>query len=125
MNSASPKPLAVVVGFIGKLPYAGMSLYNLHYIAGLHELGYDVHYVERLNKPDECYDPVARALTDNPTFALSYLAPLLARFGLSEHQWTFIDRSHSAVGYPEDFIPSGSSSRQSGQFTCYFERSFH
>lgn len=32
------RPLAVVVGFIGKLPLVGMSLYNLHYIAGLQAL---------------------------------------------------------------------------------------
>ena len=31
------KPLAVVVGFIGKFPVAGMALYNLHYLAGLIE----------------------------------------------------------------------------------------
>jgi hypothetical protein len=30
-------------GYIGKLPYVGMSLYNLH-IVGLQDLGYDVHY---------------------------------------------------------------------------------
>jgi len=53
------KPLAVVVGFIGKLPLAGMSLYNLHYIAGLQALGYEVHYVERQNKANECYDSVS------------------------------------------------------------------
>jgi len=41
------KPLAVLIGFIGKIPLAGMTLNNTHYIAGLQELGYDVHYVER------------------------------------------------------------------------------
>ena len=39
------KKLAVVVGFIGKLPYAGMSVYNLHHILGLQDLGYRVNYI--------------------------------------------------------------------------------
>jgi hypothetical protein len=52
------KPVAVLVGFIGKYPVAGMTLYNLHHIVGLQALGYDVHYIERQNVPDEYYDPI-------------------------------------------------------------------
>ena len=48
---------AVVVGGIGKLPYAGMTFHYLHYVLGLTELGYDVHYVERQNRALETYDP--------------------------------------------------------------------
>ena len=47
----SAKPLAVVVGFVARSPVAGMAMYNFHYVAGLLELGSDVHYVERLNSP--------------------------------------------------------------------------
>ena len=45
----------VVVGAVGKLPYGGMSFYWGHHIVGLQELGYDVHYVERLDFPNEAY----------------------------------------------------------------------
>jgi len=86
------KPTAIVVGFIGKLPFAGMSLYNLHYIAGLHALGYEVHYVERQNKPDELYDPVADEMTDNPANAIRYLGDLLPKFGVAHGRFSFIDR---------------------------------
>jgi hypothetical protein len=46
--------LAVVAGLIGKSPMAGMSFYNLDYICGLQELAYDVDYVKRQDRPDEC-----------------------------------------------------------------------
>jgi hypothetical protein len=92
VNSGSnKKPQAVVVGFIGKLPYAGMSLYNLHYIDGLESLGYEVHYVERINKAQECYNPETRAATDDPAFAIEYLRGQVSRF-------SFIDRENRCHG---------------------------
>ena len=60
--------IAVVVGFVVKSPVAGMAAYNFHYIAGLRDLGYEVHYVERLNSPDECYDPGRDAFGDDPGY---------------------------------------------------------
>src|SRR5205085_10491993 len=88
---SSSRPRVVVVGFIGKLPYAGMSLYNLHYISGLKALGYDVHYVERINKAQECYDPISGTATDDPGFAVDYLKRLLSEF-------SFIDRQNRCHG---------------------------
>lgn len=88
----------MVVGFIGKLPFAGMSLYNLHYIAGLQTLGYDVHYVERQNKPDEMYDPVADAMTDDPAHAIDYLGEVLPEFGIAPGRFSFIDRHDRCHG---------------------------
>jgi hypothetical protein len=35
---------------IRKLLYAGVAAYYLHYVRGLRELGYEVHYLERQNK---------------------------------------------------------------------------
>jgi len=92
------KPIAIVVGFIGKLPVAGMALYNLHYISGLQVLGYDVHYVERQNRPDECYDPVADVMTDDPRYALSDLQSLLPRYGITRERFSFIDREDRCHG---------------------------
>jgi hypothetical protein len=92
------KPLAVVAGFIGKYPVAGMSLYNLHYLAGLQELGYDVHYVERLDRPDECYDPTADAFTDDPRYAVGYLAAVLPGHGIPAERYSFIDRGGHCHG---------------------------
>src|SRR5437867_6473013 len=85
------KDLAVVVGFIGKLPVAGMSLYVLHYIAGLQELGYEVHYVERQNRRNECYNPTADLSSDDISVALDYLGALLPQFGIRPERFSFID----------------------------------
>jgi hypothetical protein len=92
------KPLAAVVGFIGKWPVAGMSLYNLHYILGLQALGYEVHYVERQNVANECYDPDANAVSDDPRYALAYLEELLPRFGIARERYSFIDRQDRCHG---------------------------
>jgi hypothetical protein len=91
-------PLAVVVGFIGKLPVAGMSFYNLHYICGLQELGYEVHYVERQNRPDECYNPVGSVFSDDTSFALNYLSRLLPDYRISRERFSFIDRQERCHG---------------------------
>lgn len=86
------KPIAVVVGFIAKLPYAGMSLWNLHYMVGLEQLGYDVYYVEKLMGPNECYDPSSDTMSDDSGYGLAYLGPLLARYGFGTERFTFVDR---------------------------------
>ncbi len=88
------KPTAVVIGFIGKLPFAGMTLYNLHYLAGLQALGYDVHYVERQNKADDLYDPVGDIMTDDPAHAIGYLCDVLPKYGVPFGRFSFIDRQN-------------------------------
>ena len=85
------RPSAVIVGFVGKLPYAGMTLYNLHYVAGLQDLGYRVHYVERVNAPDECYDPDRNCMTSDPGFAARYIARVLPGFGLPRESTFLVD----------------------------------
>lgn len=92
------KPLAVLIGFIGKFPVAGMALYNLHYIVGLQELGYEVHYVERQNIPHECYDPSIDEFTDDPGYALRYLERVLPGFGILPDRFSFIDRGDHCHG---------------------------
>ena len=91
-------PLAVVVGFVGKLPVAGMTQYNVHYIAGLQDLGYEVHYVERQNRPQECYDPIGGGFTDDPAYALHYLASVMADLEIGSEGWSFIDRDDACHG---------------------------
>jgi hypothetical protein len=92
------KPRAVLVGAIGKLPYAGVAAYYLHYVRGLQELGYEVHYVERQNKAGEYYDPVTRAMTDDVRPALSYVAGLGDQFGVAPDSCTVLDLAGAAHG---------------------------
>ncbi len=84
--------IAVVVGFVVKSPVAGMAAYNFHYIAGLRELGYVVHYVERLNAPDECYDPGRDVFGDDPGYGLAWLRDTTGRMPPMAASWTLIDR---------------------------------
>lgn len=92
MQAAGASPVVVVIGAIGKLPYGGMAFYWGHHIAGLQELGYDVHYLERLDYSNGAYNPETNEMTDDPSFALSYLADVLPQFGVSLDRATFIDR---------------------------------
>jgi hypothetical protein len=95
---ATHKPLAVLIGFIGKFPVAGMTLYNLHHIVGLQALGYEVHYIERQNIPDEYYDPISDEWIDEPTYALGYLETALSRIGITRGSYTLIDRRNQCYG---------------------------
>jgi hypothetical protein len=95
---ATHNPLAVLVGFIGKFPVAGMTLYNLHHIVGLQALGYDVHYVERQNVPNEYYDPISDGWMDEPTYALGYLETTLAGIDVTRGRYTLIDRRNQCYG---------------------------
>ena len=92
------RPLAIIIGFIGKLPLAGMSLYNLHYIAGLQALGYDVHYMEWHSEPDNCYDPTKNVMTDDWYYVVHYLETVLPRFGITRERYSFIDRQDRCHG---------------------------
>ena len=96
------KPLAVVIGSIGKLPYGGMALYWLHHVRGLQELGYDVHYVERMDRPGDAYDPRTRSMTDNATYAVDHLARLLPAYGVEVQRASFVDLTETChlSGWP-------------------------
>ena len=80
-----------MVGSLGKLPLGGHSFFCAHYLCGLQDLGYEVHYVERQNRTGECYDPSTGEMTDDPTYALEYLdsLPPLRR---SPAEWERIER---------------------------------
>jgi hypothetical protein len=84
-------PLAVVVGFAGKWPLAGLMLYNLHYLAGLAELGYEVHYVERQNGPHDYYDPRSDELTADVGEGFASLEAVLPTVGIGPGRFSLID----------------------------------
>lgn len=90
----------VVVGAISKLPYAGMTMYWLHYVRGLQELGYVVHYVERQNKADEYYDPESREMHDADARSAAYLDRLSAHFLCAPDSWTLIGGHGQVFGLP-------------------------
>lgn len=90
-------PIAVVVGFAGKWPLAGLMLYNLHYLAGLAELGYEVHYVERQNGLDY-YDPDLDEMTEDFGLGLETLRSALPGIGIGPDRFSLVDRDGGCHG---------------------------
>lgn len=92
------RPIAVLTGFIGKYPIAGMMLYNLHYVAGLQALGYDVVYVERIMYPNECYDPSSDSMTSEVALAVHAVRTELAHHGIGDDRFALVDLDGTCHG---------------------------
>jgi hypothetical protein len=75
-----------------------MTLYNLHYIAGLQDLGYDVHYVERQNYSDEYYDPSMDSMSLSVSIGLDYLRSALQIVRIDQDRSSLIDQSGNCHG---------------------------
>ena len=80
------KPKIVVLGFMSHFPVAGVAWQTVHYLVGLQKLGCEVFYVEahgctpsKLMQHDQ---------DDGPARAASYIAGIMARFGLQNH-WAY------------------------------------
>ncbi|MDQ3930957.1 MAG: hypothetical protein M3328_17665 [Chloroflexota bacterium] len=67
--------LLVVLGMMGRTPFAGVAWQVLHYLEGFRRLGYDVYYVE--DTGDWAYDPEQNSITADPTYTVSYIARLM------------------------------------------------
>jgi hypothetical protein len=76
----------VVLGIMGRTPFAGVGWQVLHYLEGFRRLGLDVYYVE--DTADWPYDPDQNALTDDCTYAINYINRLMAWCGLSD-RWAY------------------------------------
>jgi len=76
----------VVLGMMGRCPFGGQTWLYLNWLRGLSRLGHDVYYVE--DDATWPYDPRVNTITDDPTYAASYLARVLARVGF-EDRWSY------------------------------------
>ena len=81
-----PKPAAIVMGFMGQSPFAGVAWQMLHYIEGLRRLGYDVHYLEDTRAWP--FDPEQDAVTARSLYTTRLIARLMAWCGL-EGKWSY------------------------------------
>ena len=94
----STRPIAIVIGAIGKLPYAGMTYYWLHHIVGLQELGFHVHYIESQSREWEYYDSSTDRMTNDVAAAVRYLASLGSMFGAAPDRFTLLDATGAIHG---------------------------
>ena len=76
----------VILGIMGRTPFAGVAWQALHYVEGFRRLGFDVYYVE--DTSDWAYDPEQNIVTDDCAYAVAYISRLMAWCGLSD-QWAY------------------------------------
>jgi hypothetical protein len=90
----------VVLGMMGRAPFAGQTWLYINWMRGLAALGHEVHYVE-----DDTvwpYDPLANAVTDDCSYAVAHVERSLRAAGLDE-SWAFrlADRRGACWGMSE------------------------
>jgi hypothetical protein len=76
----------VVLGMMGRFPFAGHAWVYLNWLRGFSALGHEVWYVE-----DDSvwpYDPIQNTVTDDCSYALCHVSGCLERIGLSR-RWAF------------------------------------
>ncbi len=79
----------VVMGFMAGCPIAGVIWQHVHYIVGLQRLGHEVYYIEDSARLP--YDPQKFEITNDYSYALSFLDKLSRQFGF-EGRWAFCAR---------------------------------
>jgi hypothetical protein len=92
------RPLKLVVlGMMGRVPFAGQTWLYLNWLRGLSGLGHEVYYVEDDNVWP--YDPRAETVTDDCSYAVAHIARNMEAIGLGGH-WAFrlSDREEACWG---------------------------
>lgn len=95
------RPLKLVVlGMMGRAPFAGQTWLYVNWLRGLARLGHEVYYVE-----DDTvwpYDPRANAVTDDCSYAVHHIAESMQAAGLGE-RWAYrlADRRDACWGMSE------------------------
>jgi hypothetical protein len=100
------RPLKLVVlGMMGRVPFAGQTWLYLNWLSGLAGLGHDVYYVEDDNVWP--YDPEAETLTDDCSYAVAHIARQMEAIGLAD-RWAFrlCDREGACWGMSEGRLNS-------------------
>jgi hypothetical protein len=105
----SKRSQVIILGIMGRTPFAGVGWQALHYVEGFRRLGFDVYYVE--DSGEWAYDPEQNTVSHDCTYALNYISRLMAWCGLPDH-WAY----RAVEGERAIFGLSGS------QFRELFER---
>jgi hypothetical protein len=88
-------PCVVVLGMMGRAPFAGVAWQVLHYVEGLRRLGCEVHYVE--DTGEWPYDPERNAITGEPTYTVGYIDRTLS-FLSEPISWAYVAPEHDVFG---------------------------
>jgi hypothetical protein len=85
----------VVLGTMGRTPFAGVAWQALHYLEGFRRLGCEVWYVE--DTGTWAYDPEQNTITAAPGHALRYIDEMLAPLGLGD-RWVYVSADGQPLG---------------------------
>jgi hypothetical protein len=81
------RPLRLVVlGIMGRTPFAGVVWEVLHYLGGFSRLGHEVYYIE--DSQDWPYDAQHHTVTDDPTYTVNFIARNMEWCGLGD-RWAY------------------------------------
>jgi hypothetical protein len=81
------RPLRLIVmGAMGKIPFAGMAWETLHYVEGFGRLGHEVYYIEDTNSWP--YDPEQEGSTQDCRSAVNYISQVMRWAGLPD-RWAY------------------------------------
>jgi len=98
----STRATVVVLGILGRTPFAGVAWQVLHYLEGLRRLGHDVYYVEDTGAWP--YDGDRDTVSGDCGYTVAYIAGLMERYGLSD-RWAY--RCAPESGRVHGLSPSG------------------
>jgi hypothetical protein len=76
----------IVLGIMGRAPFAGVAWQALHYLEGFRRLDHDVYYVE--DTGEWPYDAERNTVTDDCRYTVDYLARLMTWCGLPD-RWAY------------------------------------
>jgi hypothetical protein len=85
----------IVLGMMGRTPFAGVGWQVLHYLEAFRRAGCDVFYVEDTGSWP--YDPQQNIVTDDPTYTVGYIGRLLDWLGLGD-RWAYVGPDGSVFG---------------------------
>jgi hypothetical protein len=85
----SGSPRLIVLGIVGRTPFAGVAWQALHYVEGFRRLGFEVYYVE--DTGDWAYDPEQNRVSEDCSYAVNFISRVMRWCGLPE-KWAY--RTH-------------------------------
>jgi hypothetical protein len=85
----------VLLGMMGRTPFAGVAWQVLHYLEGFRRAGCDAFYVEDTGAWP--YDPVQNTVTDDPGYTIRYLRDLLRQVGM-DGRWAYVAPDRTVHG---------------------------
>jgi hypothetical protein len=84
----------VMLGMMGRLPWAGQAYIYLHWLRGFEKLGHEIWYVE--DESSWPYDPIREVRTEDCSYALQHIETVLGRVGLGD-RWAFRLAEHDGA----------------------------